>query len=344
MVLRLTLFERILHRLHLLPTPIMDAFAGVLFGRALVIAVRRGLFDALVAGPLTEQQISSSTRLHPHALRLLLDACVVGGYLAREESTYRITSEGKKWFSKDSPECLVNLIAYFESLHGRWMNLESSLENGGPPRPYYEAFSEEEWRTYALGMRDLARLLLPHVISTITPASEARALLDLGGSHGLYAIECCRRRPHLRAIVMDFAPALVHAAALARESAVAERVELLAGNFLAEPLPPEQDVVLMFNIIHGLREVENRALIARALAALRPGGRLFILDQMRDEKTHASDLARFIPLMVGLNLLNEIGGTAYSVEEVKSWCEGRRVKKVKLRLPGVMLLEVLGRP
>src|SRR5512137_2043156 len=106
MVLRLTLLERILHRLHLLPTPIMDAFAGVLFGRALVIAVRRGLFDALAAGPLTEQQISSRTRLHPHALRLLLDACVVGGYLAREESAYRITSEGKKWFSKDSPESL----------------------------------------------------------------------------------------------------------------------------------------------------------------------------------------------------------------------------------------------
>jgi len=341
MILRLTLLEHILHRLHILPTPIMDAFAEVLFGRALVIAVRRGLFDALASGPMSTEQIASLVRLHPRAFHLLLESCVVAGYISHRKGAYHLAAEGRKWLCKDSPDSLVNLIAYFETLHARWAHLETSLERGAPPRPYYEGFNENDWHIYALGMRDLARLLLPHVIKKITPGNEARNLLDIGGSHGLYAIECCRRSPGLHATIMDFAPALAHASRYAQEAEVAGRVELHAGNFLIDPVPSGQDVVFMFNIIHGLSEAENRALVGRALAALRPGGKLFILDQMRDDNASSSAVARFIPLMVGLNLLNEIGGTAYALEEVKSWCGGRRVNQVKLRLPGVALMEVL---
>ncbi len=47
MILKLTFLERLLHRLHILPTPIMDAFGGIIFGRVLTIAVRRGLFEAV---------------------------------------------------------------------------------------------------------------------------------------------------------------------------------------------------------------------------------------------------------------------------------------------------------
>ncbi len=340
MVLRFTLLERILHRLHLLPTPIMDAFAAVLFGRALAIAVRRGLFDALASSPMTVEQIDSVTHLHPRALGLLLEACVTGGYLDHHRESYCLTAEGRKWFCKDSPQSLVNLVAYFEMLYTHWADLETSFEHGAPRRLYYETFNEDEWRIYVLGMKDLARLLMPRVIGRIMPGREARSLLDIGGSHGLFSIECCRHRPGLYATILDFAPALAHASDFARESGVAERVELRAGNFLAEPLPAQQDTVLMFNIIHGLSEAENRVLVARAIAALRPGGRLFILDQMRGETSRDSLLSRFIPLMVGLNLLNEVGGTAYSVGQVASWCEGHRVRWLKLRLPGVTLAEV----
>lgn len=318
----------------------MDAFANVLFGRTLAIAVRRGVFEALAHGPMTEEHIGSATHLHPRALNLLLTSCVTGGYLDRRGDAYHLTAEGSKWLRKDSPESLVNLIAYFELLHAHWADLETSLQSGVPPRLYYEVFTGEEWRIYVLGMRDLARMLLPHVIGHILPGKEARTLLDIGGSHGLFSIECCRRRPALHATIMDFPPALEHASRFIQEAGVAGRVDVRGGNFLMEPLPPEQDVVLMFNIIHGLSEAENRALVGRALAALRPGGKLFILDQMREENSRASSLARFIPLMVGVNLLNEVGGTTYSVGQVRAWCGSRQIKRVRLRMPGVVLMEI----
>src|SRR5512140_565348 len=146
MLLRFTLLERLLHRLHLLPTPVMDAFANVLFGRVLAIAVRRGIFDLLASGPMTEERIASATRLDPRGLDLLLESCVASGYLDRRGEGYHLTTEGRKWLCNGSPDSLVNLIAYFELLHAHWADLETSLERGMPRRLYYEVFNEDEWR------------------------------------------------------------------------------------------------------------------------------------------------------------------------------------------------------
>jgi hypothetical protein len=46
--------------------------------------------------------------------------------------------------------------------------------------------------------------------------------------------------------------------------------------------------------------------------------------------------------MVGLNLLNEIGGNTYTFEQIKGWCAGAAaVKRIRLRFPGVTLVEVV---
>jgi ubiquinone/menaquinone biosynthesis C-methylase UbiE len=166
-----------------------------------------------------------------------------------------------------------------------------------------------------------------------------QSLLDLGGSHGLYSIECCRRYPSLRATIVDFAEALQHTQRIVEEEGMGFRVQLLAADFTAMELPPSQDCVLMFNVLHGLNEEENSALLQRGLQALKPGGKLYILDQLREERRRTG-LARFMPLMVGLNLLNEAGGNAYTYEQVKRWCGGAStVRRIRLRLPGVSLVE-----
>ena len=264
MILSRTLFERILHKFHLLPTPLLDSFGSVLYGRALAIAVRRGVFEALETKPLTVPEIAGKTNMSPEGVALLVDAFVVGGYLVRRGDTYGLSAEGAKWLVKSSPAYLGNLVRYFETLYDRWNYLEHSLEKGQPPRRYYETFGDEDWKVYVLGMRDLARLLMTQVQKRIALPPHPHSLLDLGGSHGLYAVECCRRHPTLKAQVIDFAEALRHADSLVREEGMEGRVTLTAGDFLTMELPGNQDCIVAFNIIHGLSEDENRRLIARA--------------------------------------------------------------------------------
>ena len=346
MVLRLTLLEHLLHRLHLLPMPVMDAFASVLYGRALAIGVRRGIFETVSGGPVSAEDIAARTHLDVKAVELLLEAFVQGGYLTHKSSGFTISSHGRTWLLKSSPRYIGNLVGYFETLHSRWGYLEYSLEHGHPPKPYYEMFEEKDWEVYVHGMHDLALLLMDDVKRQVVFDGAPKSLLDLGGSHGAYAMECCRRYPTLRAVVMDFEPAVRHAKPIIQQEGMTDRVSALAGNFTKESLPGNQDAVLMFNIIHGFTEAENVKLISRALGVLNMGGKLFILDQLkRDRRTSSrqslGSLSRFIPLMVGLNLLNEIGGNTYTFEQVKDWCVGASsVRRIGLRFPGVELVEI----
>lgn len=339
MILPLTFLQRLLHRLHLLPTPIMDSFGGIIFGRVLTIAVRRGFFEAAVE-PRTIKELAEATGLNEKAVELLADSFVVGGYLRRIEEKHIISAEGKKWLIKSSPTYLGNLIAYFETLYARWANIEYSLENGLPQQPYFDGFTDSDWRVYVYGMADLAKLLLSEVGPKLV-LNNPKSLLDIGGSHGLYAMECCRRYPGLHATVMDFSLALRHTVEIAASEGMSSRVSVHEGDFTANDLPLNQDGILLFNVIHGFDENENRKLIARTFTALNSGGKLFILDQMKSQERE-SGLAAFFPLMVGLNLLNEIGGNVYDVDEIKIWCNSfSSFRTHTLRLPGVILIEAV---
>jgi hypothetical protein len=318
----------------------MDAFGGVLFGRALAIGVRRGLFDLLAEDWLTVEEIARALKLSRAGAELLVDAFSVAGYLNCRGKRYRASVDAKKWLVKSSPHYIGNLVRYFETLYPRWEYLEQSLDRGQPPKRYYETFSDDDWKVYVLAMRDLARLLMNEVRKRIVLPVNAKRLLDLGGSHGLYAIDCCRRYQNLKAQIIDFAEALRHTTAIVQEESMEGRITLAPADITKTNLPSDQDCVLLFNVIHGFSPEGNRELINRALAALVPGGKLFILDQIKTGAT-GSHLSRFIPLMVGLNLLNEIGGNTYTLDDVKSWCRpASSVKHHKLRFPGVSLIEV----
>ncbi len=341
MAIPLSFPESVLHRLHLLPTPIFDAFGGVLFGRVLSLSVRAGLFEILKDNPMSVSETAQTLKWETRATMLVLDSLTVGGYLDSPHQRYAVSEEGRKWCLRESPHYLGHLIRYFETLAARWDHLEHSLHNGGPIQPYYADFGDKEWEEYVLAMRDLARLLLPTMMKHLDLGTNPRSILDLGGSHGLYSMECCREYPGLTATVMDFAPALRMTSTLVKAGHMVDRIHLVGGDILAEPFPPEQDAIFMFNIIHGFKPEENRRLVARALDALRHDGTLYVLEQLRTPGS-GSRLSRFIPLMVGLNLLNEIGGYAYSAEEVREWCAAaRRVKVIRLRYPGVILFKVV---
>jgi len=341
MNIRLSVVERVLRRLHLLPTPVMDAFGGVLFGRALCVAVRKGFFEALSEEPLAIPHIAEKISFDAQATRILAELFVLGSYLQREGERFALSAEGRKWLVKSSPQYIGNLVRYFETLYDRWGYLDHTLQHGKPPKPYFEVFEEKDWETYVYGMRDLARLVIPEIMKEINLGENPLHMMDIGGSHGLYAIECCRRYPSLQATIVDFDAALLHTSAIIREEHMGSRVRLLGGDLTKSELLREQDAILIFNVIHGFGESENRALVDRALRSLKPRGKLYILDQLRENRIR-SGLSQFLPLIVGLHLMNEIGGTTYSFEQVKMWCDlASSVRRIRLRLPGVTLVEAV---
>src|SRR5439155_1084403 len=116
---------------------------------------------------------------------------------------FSLAPQASKWLVKSSPQYIGNFLAYIELLQVHWMHLEETIK-GKPPKTYVETFTKNEWHTYTMGMMDLARLIMPHLLPKLHIPSGAKSLLDVAGSHGLYSIELCRRYPQLEATIADF--------------------------------------------------------------------------------------------------------------------------------------------
>jgi SAM-dependent methyltransferase len=341
MIRHTSLKEKILLRLNRLPVPVLDAFVNVLYGRALTVCTSAGLFDALRPTPQSPQEVSKKLGWSVQGTELLLQTMEAGGYVIQNRGSYRNSPISDRWLTKNSPHYIGDLVRYFETLFSRWQYLGDSVRDGKPPRAYFDFFTDEDWRVYTYGMMNLAQLLMPQVLDAISFPPSAHRLLDLGGSHGLYSIELCKRYPAMRAEVIDLEKAVLIGKKIAEEHGMSGRVQYRTVDFKKEGLESGYDVVLAFNIIHGLTSSENISLLRKIAAALNSGGILVILDQLRNGN-HGSSLSQLIPAIVGLNLFNEIGGNAYTFREIKEWSAtvGLLDCKLKnLRFPGVALIQ-----
>jgi cyclopropane fatty-acyl-phospholipid synthase-like methyltransferase len=163
-------------------------------------------------------------------------------------------------------------------------------------------------------------------------------VLDVGGGHGWYAAELCRRHRGLSATVLD----LPGSAAIGREviaaAGMAERVRHVDGDARTADLGSGHDAVLCFNLIRHLTAHEIVALLARAHAALAPGGALAILEVLADPgrraPVHESMLALFTYL--------SSGSRVHTSAELRGWLReagfAGKLRQVRaLRIPGQTL-------
>jgi predicted O-methyltransferase YrrM len=173
---------------------------------------------------------------------------------------------------------------------------------------------EASARRLTLSLAGRAKNVAPYLAANV-PLAGAKLLLDVGGGTGIYAIACVQQNPHLRAIVWDRPEVLKVAREMVEAYGVADRVDLVAGDMFADPVPAGADVVLLSNILHDWDVPECRVLLKRCAAALPAGGRVLIHDVFLDD-----DLGG--PLAIALYstaLFTLTEGRAYSAGEYRGW-------------------------
>ncbi len=103
---------------------------------------------------------------------------------------------------------------------------------------------------------------------------------DLGAGTGTFTLALASRLgPHGRIIALDSdAAALVALRSAVKRAALGSRVEVRAGGF-REPLDmPPLDGALLANALHFVPANEQADVLARVATALRPRGRLIVID------------------------------------------------------------------
>lgn len=266
------LLERALLALHLLPTPFLDTHVAMLLSRTIMTATKLGVFEALAAGALTADEIASRCSTHPGATEKLLNALVGARYLRVRRDRYTLAPVARKWLVVESPRSLHDQMLW-QLTEWEWLEQCEAFVRHGTPVRVHETMSTEQWALYQRGMRSVANIWAPEVVRRTPVPRDARDMLDIGGSHGLYAVALCRRYPRLRAIILDLPEAVAQAAPLLAQEGMGDRVVHQASNVLTDDLGTEAwDLVFMAQLAHHFDGPTNRELAQRVARALRPGG------------------------------------------------------------------------
>ncbi|MCT2582856.1 SAM-dependent methyltransferase [Actinophytocola gossypii] len=284
--------------------------------RCAAAAQRLGVFGALADGPLTAPALAAAIGADQRGVGLLADALVEFGYLDHTGDGYASTPVAAKWLAGSAGYAVVELF-WQRVLFELWDGLEESVRTGKPAVDFYAWLAERpETSRHFQTMLDAHATHLAAEVGDLLPVSDG-SVLDLGGGHGRYSIALCQRHPGLTATVVDFPGALGTAAVEA--AGLTDRVTMRAGDYTREPLGTGHDLVLLFNVLHGHTEANNRALLARVAEALRPGGTVAILENSTDVPPEEGRAGVAFLHTFSLNLFHGQGGQVYPAARIGGW-------------------------
>ncbi|MBN1496995.1 MAG: hypothetical protein JXA07_09520 [Spirochaetes bacterium] len=321
MPVQLNLFERIaLLRLGKGPGPMADLM-GVLAFKAVMTALRLGLFDAIGRDAKTIDQITSATGTDRAGLGLLIGALESLGYVRIRRNKIRNTFMTQNWLLHDSPSNISAMFDQFNDISARWEYLDESMRHGRPPRLGYEWLDQDQkrWDAYHAGLKSAAMMLSPEILKRIRIPRTAEHLLDLGGSHGQYSIEFCKRYPRLTGVVYDWPSASRIAMENILSTGLSGRISFMAGDFLKDELPDGQDIILMFNTIRIFDPVILKTILVKICRSLNHGGLLVIMDHIG--KASPSRFMKANAYFVLLELFNSTEGRIYTHAEIADFLD-----------------------
>lgn len=328
--------ERALFRAGVAPRPMVDIAAAASF-RAVQAALRLDVFERLAAGPRTTRDLAVELAVDAASLDRLLGLLEAAGHLRRHGDRYANSVSTKRWLLRGAPASLADFVGIWtDVVFDEWDTLEESIRAGRPALHMHDWLAARgKWPAFNAAMTAFARSAADRVAAAI-PLSGARTLIDVGGSHGLYAIACCRREPGLRATVFDLSEALERTAANATAAGVADRLSLRVGDLARDDLGSGFDVALLFQLLHYFDDARLAALLAKVRDALVPGGRIVILDQLTTSGPLPAALAFLRTL--ALQYKTSLGGELRSFADVRRALEAAGFTDVRhtrlVRSPG----------
>ncbi len=282
--------------------------------RVLLAGVELGLFEALARGPLSEAEAAAELNLDRRAVGILLGALAALDLVEPEAERYRLPARWAPWLLREGEHSQVSIILHMRKMWEAWGHLDEIARAGRPlPAPPTDPEAERDhMRAFITGMHEVsgksARLLAQRL--DLTGVSR---LLDVGGGPGTYCIEFARRRPDLRAVLLDRPLALEVARGFIDKAGLGDRIETRPGDGLADDYGSGYDLVLMSQLLHAFGPEECAELARRGAAALAPGGRLIINEFALTEGRWAPPMAALFAVNM---LVHTEAGRTYTVEEI----------------------------
>lgn len=273
-------------------------------------------------------RIEKGEKIEGRGMTLLADACVAEGLLEKNGETYANTPAGKAALIPGGPADLTKAIRYNRDVYPAWGKLAEFAFTGKPVERPEVHLGENEARTKAFAAAmfgramGIGRCVVPMLnvgdggLGTGDGRREVR-VLDLAGGPAAYAILMCQANPGMTCVTVDLPAISAEARGYVAQFGLSDRIECRAGSYHTDEYEAAAyDAVTIFGALHQESPAQIVDILKRAYRALKPGGRLLVLDMMTD-RTHTAP--KFSALFAVNMALTTANGWVFSDEELKGW-------------------------
>jgi len=304
-------------------TPSPELFFDTAFAlqrpAALRAAVDLDVFTAIGDGAGTVAAIAARCAASERGIRILCDFLTTMGFLTKSGGAYALTPDSAFFLTKRSPAYLGGTLRFLHTpdLVKNFDRLAETIRRG-TVAPDGNTVSEQNpvWVEFA---RAMVPMMMPaaQAIAELVGAATAGPMrvLDIAAGHGIFGITIAQRNPAATVTAVDWAPVLAVATENARAMGVGDRHTTHPGDAFKTDFGTGYDVALMTNFLHHFDAPTNVTLLRKTAAALKPGGRIAILEMMPNEDRVSPPFAAGFAVTM---LAGTPAGDAFTLRELRA--------------------------
>jgi len=268
--------------------------------KMLEVAVAIGMADSIDTAPRPSSELAGECRADEAILLRLCRALAAFGIFAVDAAGNISHTPKSRWLRSDASPTLHYAVRYWcmPSTWAVWGNFEHAVRTGTSPfeavygMPYFEFMKRHEDEA------EIFNRFMQHspedrhaAVAEAYNFSDAGVVVDVGGGNGALLSAILAANPALKGILFD--QEAVAANAHVTHMGLTGRCVVKPGSFF-DTIPAGGDIYILSLILHDWSDDQCRRILANCHEAIRPGGRLLIVERVLDAAGANSEPMNFL--------------------------------------------------
>ena len=276
---------------------VFDLMAGFVHTQVLLGCVRLHILEHVMASPKTLAELSALTKVPAAGLQRLVQSAVTLSLLEhRGQYRFGLGPLGAPIVSHPGIQAMIehNQLLYQDMVDPVAILQESWSGEMSQYWPYAQDkptpslpesshnHNAQAYARYSELMAASQTFVIEEILSAY-PFDDCQSVLDIGGGQGRFATELAKNYPHLHITLFDLPDVCTVSSRIVARNAMADRIDVIAGDFTQDDLPKGADLVTLVRIAHDHCDDVVLALLKSIYASLPAGGSLLIAEPMANQ-------------------------------------------------------------
>ena len=272
---------------------------GYYVSRAIYVVAKLGIADHLSEGPRRVDDLAAATGTHaPSLKRVLRLLASVGVFTEEADSRFALTPIGACLRAGVPGSMRAAALLFGGVTQQAWGDLQRSVETGEPAfrRVFgmdlfdYMAQHPDEAANFDAAMADFTKRIATAVVAAYD-FSPFRRIVDVGGGNGALLAGILKANSSLAGVLFDLPQVADRAIAPMRELGLADRCEIVGGDFF-KAVPGGGDAYLLKHVIHDWNDDRAGEILRNCRRAMGAEAKLLILEGVYPPRIDQSDESR----------------------------------------------------